>query len=82
LHHTTIATTIRRGMIALARQSAVADVLVLGSRYNHGDRRPATRSLTWQVEKQVRLTFLIVIESQVEFLRHGLELSDTGECYV
>jgi hypothetical protein len=32
LHHTTIATTIRRGMIALARQSAVADAVVLGSR--------------------------------------------------
>jgi hypothetical protein len=39
-------------------------------------------SLSWQIEKQIGLSFLIVVERRVEFLGRGLELADTGKCYV
>jgi hypothetical protein len=39
-------------------------------------------SLTWQIEKQIGLSFLIVIECHVGFLGRELELADTGKCYV
>jgi hypothetical protein len=39
-------------------------------------------SLTWQIEKQIGLSFLIVIERHVEFLCRGLEIADTGKRYV